>query len=60
MDKKLKKDYTFPNHHKAFVVSDLPKVKELLGEEEKKNNIDERGLFNTSNEKVQSRRKKKP
>ena len=62
MKDKLKKDFTFPNHHKPFVVSDILKVKEALGENEKKNNIDEKKLFDTSSKSVKqkSRGKKKP
>ena len=51
MKDKLKKDFTFPNHHKPFVVSEILKVKEALGEKEKKNNIDEKKLFDTSSSK---------
>ena len=60
MKDKLNKSFTFKDHHKPFVVSQLPKVKELLGEEEKKNNIDEKKLFQTKNEKRQPLKKKKP
>jgi len=62
MKDKLKKDFTFPNHHKPFVVSEILKVKEALGEKEKKNNIDEKKLFDTSskNAKQKSQGKKKP
>ena len=62
MKDKLKKDFTFPNHHKPFVVSEILKVKEALGEKEKKNNIDEKKLFDTSSKsaKPKSQGKKKP
>jgi len=56
----LNKDYTFTNQQKPFIVSDLTKVKELLGETEKKNKIDEKKLFATKNEKSNRRQKKKP
>lgn len=59
MKDKLKKDYTFPNHHKAFVVSDIIKVKEALGEQEKKNKIDEKKLFDTSSKSVKQKFPKK-
>lgn len=59
MKDKLNKNFTFPNHHKPFVVSDLPKVKELLGETEKKNNVDEKKLFVVKNEKSKTQQKKK-
>ena len=35
MKEKLNKNYTF-KEQKPFIVSDIPKVKELLGETEKK------------------------
>jgi len=59
MKEKLNKNFSF-NEQKPFIVSDIPKVKELLGETEKKNKIDEKKLFATKNEKSNRRQKKKP
>jgi len=59
MKEKLNKDFTFTNQQKPFIVSDIPKVKELLGETEKKNKIDEKQLFATKNEKSSRQRKQK-
>ena len=41
MKEQLNKNFSF-KEQKPFIVSDIPKVKELLGETEKKNKIDEK------------------
>lgn len=58
MKEKLNKNFSF-NEQKPFIVSDIPKVKELLGETEKKNKIDEKKLFATKSEKLSRQQKKK-
>jgi len=58
MKEKLNKNFSF-NEQKPFIVSDLTKVKELLGETEKKNKIDEKKLFATKSEKSSRQQKKK-